>query len=79
VLHALGGTREFNREQLEHGARAIAVTAYVRTSRFWFESFQNWQSEFLATGTIVRFSVFLRQRGSPESKPVDAPYYETKG
>jgi hypothetical protein len=79
ALHAVGGASEYNREQLEHGSKAISVTTYVRTSRFWFESFQNWQSEFLATGTIVLLSVFLRQRGSPESKPVDAPHFETAG
>ena len=50
---------------------------YVGTSRFWFESFQNWQSEFLSVGVLVVLSVFLRQRGSPESKPVAAPHHET--
>ena len=43
---------------------------YLATARFWFESFQNWQSQFLAVGSIVVLSIFLRQRGSPESKPV---------
>jgi hypothetical protein len=47
------------------------------TARFWFESLQNWQSEFLAIGAMVVLSIFLRQRGSPESKPVDAPHRET--
>ena len=47
---------------------------FVTTSAFWFESFQNWQSEFLAVGSIVVLSIFLRQKGSPESKPVDAPH-----
>ena len=46
-------------------------------SQFWFESFQNWQSEFLAVGSIVVLSVYLRQKGSPESKPVDVPHSET--
>ena len=49
----------------------------MRTSEFWFQSFQNWQSEFLAVGTIVVLSVFLRQRGSAESKPVHAPHQQT--
>jgi hypothetical protein len=47
------------------------------TSRFWFESFQNWQSEFLSIGVMVVFTIWLRQKGSPESKPVDAPHDET--
>ena len=51
--------------------------SYMTTSRFWFESMQNWQSEFLAVGSLVALSVFLRQKGSPESKPVDHPLAET--
>jgi hypothetical protein len=49
----------------------------MATSRFWFESFQNWQSEFLAVGLMVVLSIWLRHRGSPESKPVDSPHSET--
>jgi hypothetical protein len=49
----------------------------MASSRFWFESFQNWQSEFLAIGCMVLFSIHLRQKGSPQSKPVDAPHSET--
>jgi len=49
----------------------------MRTSQFWFESLQNWQSEFLAVFSIVILSIFLRQHGSPESKPVDAPHGDT--
>jgi hypothetical protein len=49
----------------------------MTTSAFWFQSFQNWQSEFLSVGTMVVLSVFLRQRGSPESKPVDAAHSDT--
>ncbi len=44
---------------------------------FWFETFQNWQSEFLSVAAIVFFTIYLRQKGSPESKPVDAPHMET--
>jgi hypothetical protein len=50
---------------------------YVRTARFWFESLQNWQSEFLAIGAMVVLSIHLRQRGSPESKPVAKPHSST--
>ena len=50
---------------------------YVTTSDFWNRTLQNWQSEFLAVGTMVVFTIYLRQRGSPESKPVGAPHDET--
>jgi hypothetical protein len=76
-LHLAGSFREANQERLEHGAPTIPFSAYVHDSRFWFESFQNWQSEFLAIASMVLLSIFLRQRGSPESKPVDAPHAET--
>jgi hypothetical protein len=75
--HALGGVREFNSEQLEHGSDAVSTLGYVRSAQFWFESFQNWQSEFLAVGSIVVLATFLRQRGSPESKPVAMPHAQT--
>jgi hypothetical protein len=78
VLHAIGGAHTFAESQAEHGQpRTMTVARYVRTSQFWFESLQNWQSEFLAVLTIVVLSIFLRQRGSPESKPVDAAHHET--
>ena len=77
ALHAVTGSREFSSEREEHGESRVSAVEYVQSSRFWFESFQNWQSEFLAVGSIVLFSVWLRQRGSPESKPVDAPHAET--
>jgi hypothetical protein len=76
-LHAAGGATEYNQEQMVHGGSAVSLLAYMGTSRFWFESFQNWQSEYLAVGALVVLSVFLRQRGSPESKPVAHPYSET--
>jgi hypothetical protein len=77
IAHAIGGTRARNEEELAHGGPAISVLEYLQSSQFWFESFQNWQSEFLAIGLMVVLSIFLRQRGSPESKPVDAPHDET--
>ena len=76
-LHALGGAIAYNEEQLQHGADSVSVLGYLATSQFWFESFQNWQSEFLSLVTMVVLSIFLRQRGSPESKPVDAPHSQT--
>ena len=80
TLHAIGGAEEYNQSQREHGSSEMVSTLeYMGTSRFWFESFQNWQSEFLAVGAMVVLSIFLRQRGSPESKPVDNPHSETGG
>ena len=76
-LHALGGAREYSQEQLAHGGQAVSTWEFLHTSEFWFQSFQNWQSEFLAVFSIVALSIFLRQRGSPESKPVAAPHAET--
>jgi hypothetical protein len=77
ILHAIGGTHAHNEEELAHGGQTLTVLQYLQSSQFWFESFQNWQSEFLAIGMMVVLSVFLRQRGSPESKPVDAPHSST--
>ena len=77
LLHAAGGVSEYNSEQLAHGGQTLSLLAYMGTSRFWFESFQNWQSEYLAVFALVVLSIFLRQRGSPESKPVDHPHDET--
>lgn len=73
ILHAAGGTAAANHEALQHGEEQVSVAQYITTSQFWFESFQNWQSEFLAVGALLMLSVFLRQRGSPESKPIGEP------
>ncbi|MDT5018522.1 MAG: hypothetical protein QOD39_4682 [Mycobacterium sp.] len=77
VLHGVGGAKAFNEEQLQHGQAAISVWRYMTTSQFWFESMQNWQSEFIAVAAIVALSIFLRQRGSAESKPVAEPNRDT--
>jgi hypothetical protein len=77
ALHAAGGAREYSQEQVAHGAAPVSTWEYVGTARFWFESFQNWQSEFLAVAVIVGASVYLRQRGSAESKPVAEPHKAT--
>jgi len=70
ILHAMGGTSAHNEEAVQHGQAAVSVATYMTTAQFWFESFQNWQSEFLAVAMLLLLSVFLRQQGSPESKPV---------
>ena len=77
ALHAYGSLLEYNQQQAEHGGAALSLIQFLGTSRFWFESFQNWQSEFLSIGAMVYLSVYLRQKGSPESKPVDAANDET--
>lgn len=80
ILHVLSGAADYRQEQLAHGSPGPpTLRAYIGTSRFWFESLQNWQSEFLSIAAVVVFSIFLRQRGSPESKPVDSPHAETGG
>ena len=77
-LHAVGGAIDYNEEQQALGrAERVTTLGYMATSRFWFESLQNWQSEFLAVGSMVVLTIFLRERGSKESKPVDAPHSET--
>ena len=75
--HVLGGWADYAEDQLTHGQPEPLLMEYVRSHRFWFESFQNWQSEFLSVGVMVWLAVYLRQRWSPESKPVHAPHSET--
>ncbi|HEX8561035.1 MAG TPA: DUF6766 family protein [Pyrinomonadaceae bacterium] len=77
-LHAAGGAGEYNQDQAEHNSpERVTTLQYMGTSRFWFESLQNWQSEFLSVGLMVVLTIWLRQKGSPESKPVDAPHGQT--
>jgi hypothetical protein len=75
--HAVGGARHYNDEQRAHGQATVSMRQYVGTARFWFESFQNWQSEFLAMGTLAVLSIWLRERGSAESKPVHRAHTAT--
>lgn len=77
VLHLVASARENCRDQLLHGQTCTTVIAYLGSATFWFESFQNWQSEFLSIATLVVLSIFLRQKGSPESKPVHAAHGKT--
>jgi hypothetical protein len=78
MLHWYGSLKYYNTEQLLKGEETVDAFTYLNHSRFWFESFQNWQSEFLSIVAIVVLSIYLRQKGSPQSKPVDAPNYETE-
>lgn len=77
LLHGLGGVQAYNEEQVMHGQQPISYVQFFGTARFWSQSFQNWQSEFLSVFSIVVLGIFLRQQGSPESKPVHAPHSET--
>jgi hypothetical protein len=77
LLHLFGGAAAYSEEQLRHGGPAVSPGEYLGSAQFWFESLQNWQSEFLVVAVLVGAAVFLRQRGSPESKPVAAPHSET--
>lgn len=78
TAHAIGGAGAANADAEAHGiSPRTSAWAYLRSARFWFESLQNWQSEFLAMLSIVTLSIWLRQEGSPESKPVDAPHHTT--
>ncbi|MCX6320208.1 MAG: hypothetical protein NTX93_00160 [Bacteroidia bacterium] len=75
-MHFYGSLKNFNEQQSGKNMPLASASQYIGNSQFWFESFQNWQSEFLAVATIVLLSIWLRQKGSPESKPVDAAYCE---
>jgi hypothetical protein len=76
--HLLAGTAAYNEEQaLQSGAGPVSVWEFAGSAQFWFESMQNWQSEFLAVAALVLLSVVLRQHGSPQSKPVTAPHSQT--
>ncbi|MEV4493493.1 DUF6766 family protein [Micromonospora coxensis] len=78
VGHLLGGTAEYNEQQaLSNGAPPISAWEFLGTSEFWFQSMQNWQSEFLAVGVLILLSIVLRQHASPESKPVTAAHAQT--
>lgn len=77
VMHAWGGAKVYSEEQIAQGGSAVSTWGFLHTAQFWFQSFQNWQSEFLAVGMLVVLSIFLRQRGSPQSKPVAAPHSKT--
>jgi hypothetical protein len=77
VAHAHGGARDYSAEEEAHGGKAVSTWEFVHTSEFWYQSFQNWQSEFLAVASIVGGSVYLRQRGSSESKPVAESHLST--
>ena len=77
VLHWSGSWRRELVDRALRGEAPITMLGYLREAEFWFESFQNWQSEFLAVLSLVVLSIWLRQNESPQSKPVDAPHSQT--
>jgi membrane protein implicated in regulation of membrane protease activity len=77
LVQSLTARSEYNHDRAEHGEPAVSWTTYVVGADFWERALQNWQSEFLAVGSLAVFSIFLRQRGSTESKPVGAPHDQT--
>jgi hypothetical protein len=74
---SLNNWRAFNDERRERDDTVVSWDRFLLDPDFWERTLQNWQSEFLAVGTMAAFTIYLRQRGSPESKPVGAPYDET--
>lgn len=77
VMHGVESQKLACVESQEHNQQCDSLGRYMMGPQFWFESLQNWQSEFLAVGSIVVLSIYLRQKGSPESKPVAAPHSQT--
>ena len=77
VMHWYGSNKDYNFIQILENKKTEDMIEYLSNSRFWFESFQNWQSEFLSVFTIIFLSIYLREIGSPQSKPVDAPHAKT--
>ncbi len=77
VGHAAAGAKNYSDEELRHGGHAVGTWQYMATSNFWFESLQNWQSEFFSVALLVLLSIVLRERGSAQSKPVAMPHAET--
>jgi len=77
LAQSLTGWNQYNNEQQDHDVAPVSWATYIARPDFWSNTFENWQSEFLAVGTMAVFTIYLRQRGSPESKPVGAPHDET--
>jgi hypothetical protein len=78
ALHWWASLAAANAEALRHGGEVQSLASYLLDSNLWFESFQNWQSEFMSTAVLVVLSIFLRHKGSPESKPAGATNAETR-
>lgn len=77
ALHAPGSAADAAENAVARGEAPPTCIGHLGNGQFWFESFQNWQSEFLSTGVLIVLSIFFREKGSPESKPVGAPQRQT--
>ena len=77
IVQGITGHVSYNAAQIDHHEPTTSFLGYLGTSDFWNRTLQNWQSEFLAVGSMAILAVYLRQRGSPESKPVGAPHDAT--
>jgi hypothetical protein len=77
LAQSLAGVVVYNQERTDHGQPTVDWAGYLVSAEFWNRTLQNWQSEFLAVGSMVAFTIYLRQRGSPQSKPVGSPHEET--
>lgn len=77
LAQSLTGAAQYNAEQLDHQQDPVSWWSYIGSADFWENTLENWQSEFLAVGSMAILAVYLRQRGSPESKPVGAPHSAT--
>jgi hypothetical protein len=76
-VQSITGRSAYNAEQFDHQLAAVSWWGYFSSADYWNRTLQNWQSEFLAVGSMAVFSIYLRQRGSPESKPVGSPHEAT--
>ncbi len=79
ATQSVTGWSQYNQEQRDHKEATVSWLGYVENSDFWEKTMQNWQSEFMAVASMAIFSVYLRERGSPESKPVGEPHASTGG
>lgn len=77
IIHLYGSMKDENEELSQQGLPSENILDHIMSARFWFESFQNWQSEFLSVFAIVILSIFLREKGSPQSKELNAPNSQT--
>jgi hypothetical protein len=77
IGHIVSGAKHLNSDRLQHGLSPVTTGDYFASAQFWFESFQNWQSEFLAVLALVVLSIWLREKNSPESKAVEDPHSKT--
>jgi hypothetical protein len=77
LAQAVAGRAAHNHDQLTQNSDPVGFGRYVTSADFWDRALQNWQSEFLAVASMAVFAIYLRQRGSPESKVVGAPHDAT--